>query len=127
MLSCRRRLGDLAALDRGRRRVEMIRFPCLGGVGAGMLLELCRLPIAGVLAAGCLQDRCRYELGGRLAAGEVARAQSILRLLGRTGPSIQADWSGDAAADPLQPALLELLAGRPERPRRRRRAARGGA
>ncbi len=58
-----------------------MRFPCAGGVHAGMLLDLCRRG-ARVEVAGCAEGECRYSHGAALWRRQVDDARAVLRVLG---------------------------------------------
>lgn len=110
VLACQRRAGgvELAVIGPGVH-VEVIRFRCVGQVDAGMLLELYRLGARRVLIAGCSPERCRFGTGARLAAQEVAKARSVLRVLGADGDFIECDNSENRAGDPLEPPVTSLV------------------
>jgi ferredoxin len=110
VLACQRRAGALdAAFARGTRRVEIIRFRCVGQVDAGMLLELRRLGADRIVVAGCREDRCRFGTGAGIAREEIDRARAMLDLLAGEGARIVCDWSGDRAHDPLDSPLDRVL------------------
>ncbi len=66
--------GDMARVT--------LRFPCAGGVHAGMLLELCRRGASRVEVAGCESGNCRYSEGSELWRRQVADARALLQALG---------------------------------------------
>ena len=110
VLACQRRAGALeASLDQQGVHAEIIRFRCVGQVGAGMLLQLYQLGARGILMAGCQTDRCRFGAGAELAKEHVEQAQTMLRLLGGDLGRIACDWSANRAQDPLDEPLSRLI------------------
>lgn len=59
----------------------VMRFPCAGGVHAGMLLDLCRRG-ARVQVAGCIDGECRYSKGAASWRRQVEDARALLQVLG---------------------------------------------
>ncbi len=115
VLACERRAARLGEQLRGRlgrlgRRVEVVRVRCAGALDAGRLIELRRRGAERVLIAGCLPGRCRFGRGARLAREQARWAESLLRLMGEEPERIVADASGAPDQDPIEGAVLALLA-----------------
>ncbi|HSP16115.1 MAG TPA: FAD-dependent oxidoreductase [Thermoanaerobaculia bacterium] len=112
VLACQRRAGSLEkTFDDHGLHVDVIRFRCVGQIDAGMLLELARQPFKRILVAGCVTDRCRFTKGATRAMEQLARARSIVELVGGDSSRIVEDWSADRGADPLTAAVTNLTGG----------------
>jgi ferredoxin len=101
VLACQRRGGALeAGTDVPRTDVQVVRFPCIGQVDAGMILDVVQRGAAEVVVAGCAPERCRFGLGTDRAVSEVEKARSVVGLLGEDPNRVVCDLSGGRCISP---------------------------